>query len=133
MILVLPYPLSVNHYTGRRGNRTFLTQKARDYIEKVALISAYAIRDYKKEVLEGAEDFNFPIDELCEVEVKCFMPDRRKRDLDNILKVLLDSLQRTGVLKDDSLIDDLRVYRSRNPDGGLKLGGCVEVKIIKKK
>ena len=38
-------------------------------------------------------------------------PDRRKRDLDNILKALQDSLQAAGVYKDDCQIDLLTVKR----------------------
>jgi crossover junction endodeoxyribonuclease RusA len=39
-------------------------------------------------------------------------PDHRRRDLDNILKALQDSMQAAGVYNDDHQIDDLRVTRS---------------------
>jgi Holliday junction resolvase RusA-like endonuclease len=39
-------------------------------------------------------------------------PLNRRRDLDNALKPLLDLLVRQQVLKDDNLIDDLRIRRS---------------------
>lgn len=38
-------------------------------------------------------------------------PDRRKRDLDNLLKSLLDGLEGAGVFKDDAQIDDLQIVR----------------------
>jgi crossover junction endodeoxyribonuclease RusA len=38
-------------------------------------------------------------------------PDRRRRDLDNVLKSTLDSLTHAGVWDDDSQIDQLSVER----------------------
>jgi crossover junction endodeoxyribonuclease RusA len=43
-----------------------------------------------------------------------FPPDRRRRDLDNLLKALLDSIEHAGVYEDDSQID-LLVARRREP------------------
>lgn len=40
------------------------------------------------------------------------MPDRRARDLDNLCKAPLDALVKAGVMADDSLIVDLRIYRA---------------------
>ena len=45
------------------------------------------------------------------VEIEAFPPDKRRRDLDNIFKVLLDSLQHAEVYVDDSQIDYLCVQR----------------------
>lgn len=44
------------------------------------------------------------------IEILLFAPDNRKRDLDNVNKVVLDSLVNAGVLTDDSNkhINDLR-------------------------
>jgi crossover junction endodeoxyribonuclease RusA len=42
-----------------------------------------------------------------------FPPDRRRRDLDNIQKPVLDALQHAGVYEDDSQID-LLVTRRRD-------------------
>jgi crossover junction endodeoxyribonuclease RusA len=38
-------------------------------------------------------------------------PDNRRRDLDNILKCLLDSLEHSGVVQDDCCFDDIRIIR----------------------
>jgi crossover junction endodeoxyribonuclease RusA len=43
-----------------------------------------------------------------------FPPDRRRRDLDNLVKATADALQHAGVYEDDSLID-LLLVRRRNP------------------
>ena len=56
------------------------------------------------------------------VEIEAWPPDKRKRDLDNILKSLLDALTYAGIWEDDSQIDDLRVYRTT-------VGGMVKVRI----
>ena len=54
------------------------------------------------------------------VEIEAFAPDRRRRDLDGMLKVPLDALAIAGVYSDDSQIDDLRIVR-REPDGEPRL------------
>jgi len=40
-----------------------------------------------------------------------FPPDRRRRDLDNLLKSVLDALEHAGVYADDSQVDLLVVRR----------------------
>ena len=41
------------------------------------------------------------------ITIAAFPPDRRRRDLDNILKCLFDSLQHAGVFEDDSQIKQI--------------------------
>lgn len=41
------------------------------------------------------------------VEIDAHPPDRRRRDLDNLQKPLLDALEYAGVYEDDSQIDRL--------------------------
>ena len=57
------------------------------------------------------------------VEIEVFLPDRRKRDLDNLLKSLLDSLTHAQVWKDDNQISDLRIYRNK------QIAGIVKVRV----
>jgi Holliday junction resolvase RusA-like endonuclease len=53
------------------------------------------------------------------VEILIIKPDRRKRDLDNLAKSILDALVLNGVIDDDSLIQKiLLAWHSDN------LGGC---------
>jgi crossover junction endodeoxyribonuclease RusA len=57
------------------------------------------------------------------VDILVFPPDNRRRDLDNVLKAILDSLEDAKVFKDDSLIDDLRVRRMDTfKDGKIEIG-----------
>ncbi len=43
--------------------------------------------------------------------IRAFPPDARRHDLDNLCKVVNDSLQAARVFKDDEQIDDLRIMR----------------------
>tara|TARA_R100001594_G_scaffold133587_1_gene174357 strand:+ start:245 stop:532 length:288 start_codon:yes stop_codon:yes gene_type:complete len=51
------------------------------------------------------------------VAIQAFPPDRRRRDLDNIQKVLLDALQTAGCFDDDSQINHLEIHRGPATDG----------------
>ncbi|WP_140394409.1 RusA family crossover junction endodeoxyribonuclease, partial [Escherichia coli] len=53
-------------------------------------------------------------------------PDKRRRDLDNILKAPLDALTHAGLLIDDEQFDEINIVR-----GHLVLGGRLGVKIYK--
>jgi crossover junction endodeoxyribonuclease RusA len=64
---------------------------------------------------------------LCQplaVTLRVHAPDRRARDLDNLPKALLDALTHAGLWEDDSLIDELHIFRC----GPIK-GGCVVVQV----
>jgi crossover junction endodeoxyribonuclease RusA len=56
------------------------------------------------------------------VEIEAHVPDKRKRDLDNLFKAVLDSLTHAGVWADDSQIDALRIVRK-------PVGGMIKVRI----
>jgi crossover junction endodeoxyribonuclease RusA len=52
------------------------------------------------------------------MEVVIWPPDRRRRDVDNILKSLLDALGHGGAFYDDSQIADLRARKLAPTAGG---------------
>ena len=56
--------------------------------------------------------------------VMVYPPDNRKRDLDNLLKAVLDSLQAADVFLNDSQIDHLTISRTKN-----RPGGAIEVSV----
>ncbi len=45
------------------------------------------------------------------VKIDMHPPDARRRDVDNVLKPLLDALQHGGAFRDDSQIDKLTIER----------------------
>jgi crossover junction endodeoxyribonuclease RusA len=53
------------------------------------------------------------------MEVYLYPPDNRKRDVDNILKPLLDALEHANVYENDSQIDKLCVTRMPVTKGGV--------------
>lgn len=106
----LPWPPSVNGYFASVKGRLILSAKGRAYREAVKWMGAE----------QKWPSFN---ESRVRVEFEAWVPDRRRRDLDNILKSLCDSLTHAGVWQDDSQIDDLRIYRAP------LIGGMVKVNI----
>jgi len=103
IVLELPYPPSLNHYYRRVGPRTLISREGRTYRERVCAIVAAS----------GVPAFTGPV----EVKVELYPPDRRKRDVDNALKSLLDALEKGGAYRNDSQIVTL-VARKRPPVKG---------------
>lgn len=58
------------------------------------------------------------------LEIRAFPPDRRKRDLDNTLKAVLDVMTEVGVWNDDSQVDELTIRR-----GDVVKGGRLEIRV----
>jgi len=108
--ITLPWPPTVNTYWRNFNGRTIISAKGREY--RVAVADQVLIQRAAKHV-----------DYAVKVEIKAYRPDRRRRDLDNILKALLDALTHAGVMEDDALIEDLRVYWAD------EVGGMVKVRI----
>jgi len=104
MHLELPFPPSVNHLWRRVGHRTLLSRGGRAFRRSVqAVLSARNVR---------------PIAGRLAVTIDVHPPDRRRRDLDNALKALLDALQHGGAYHDDAQIDDLHIRRCACVPGG---------------
>ena len=95
--VTLPWPPTVNTYWRNFNGRSILSERGRLYRKAVA-----------DQVLiqRAAKHFDKPL----RVEVEAFRPDRRRRDLDNLLKAVLDGLAHAGVYGDDEQIQDLRIY-----------------------
>lgn len=101
--LTLPWPPSVNRYwrtpsSGRLAGRTMLSQEARNYRAACEAV-----------ILAGPRGIQ-PTGRLL-VKIEASPPDKRRRDLDNMLKATLDALQHCGVIRDDCDIDGLAIIR----------------------
>lgn len=112
--LHLPYPPSVNTYwrhptAGKLAGRHLISEKGRKYRADVCWSIPHSVEKFSCRL---------------SVTIECFPPDRRRRDLDNVAKGLLDALSHAGVWGDDEQIDDLRIMRRE-----VTKGGAVRVRI----
>ena len=86
--------------------------------------SQYYISDkgqkYRKDVQQIIRQLKLDIFTKSRLRIKVIadVPDSRRRDLDNILKGLLDSLIHAGFAEDDEQFDDIRVIRGVKVPGG---------------
>ncbi|OUK48328.1 hypothetical protein BZL31_21050 [Escherichia coli] len=92
---VLPYPPTVNTYWRRRGSTYFVSKAGECYRRDVALLSGRLA-----------------------IKIIAEPPDKRRRDLDNILKAPLDALTHAGLLIDDEQFDEINIVRGQPVPGG---------------
>ncbi len=113
----LPWPPSVNHYwlqgkpiykNGRRIVPRYKSDKANMFIKQTKAAVGIVKSSLKR----------------IAIEIMAFPPDRRCRDIDNILKAVFDGLVNAKLIKDDEQIDDIRVIR-----GDVVKGGMVKIKV----
>jgi len=113
--LELPYPPSVNHYWRSYNGRHCISQEGIAYRKRVSWMVLEQLRKYPK------------YDSRLAVNILAFPPDKRIRDIDNLLKSPLDALGKAGVYRDDSQIDDLRIRRREVVKDGkieVEIGGA---------
>lgn len=110
--IVLPFPPSLNRYWRSVNGRVLISKEGREFREHVTLMAA------------GQKWPKFGQDRIA-VHIEAWMPDKRRRDLDNLTKATLDALTHAGVWADDSQIDDLRITRAP------LVGGMLKVRISK--
>ncbi len=103
LILCLPWPPSVNRYWRSVGGKVLISREG---------------REYRKAVVRKVSQLK-PLTGPLKVTLLARPPDRRRRDMDNLMKATLDSLAHANVYEDDSQIDDLRIKRGHvSPHGG---------------
>ena len=103
----LPWPPSVNHYWRNFRGRMVIGERG---------------RAYRRDAIASIRQQRIPADGVggpLSVRVHAFPPDRRRRDLDNLQKALLDAVVAAGVIEDDSNIDELQVVRGKVQSGGM--------------
>jgi len=109
LCLTLPYPPSVNHYWRRRGAAYFIAKEG---------------QQFRARVCELAQDagLSAPMLGPLGVQILASAPDRRRRDLDNITKALLDALAHAGIYADDSQVSRLELAWMEPGRGQVSVG-----------
>jgi len=116
MIISLPFPPSINHYWKHR----VAGKKAIIYLSTEGV----AFRSFAS----GMIDAGAAISDRVAVTIDLYPPNKRKFDIDNRVKAVLDALTHAGVWLDDEQVDQLIVNRC-----GIMAGGCciVSIEILK--
>jgi crossover junction endodeoxyribonuclease RusA len=107
MEIELPFPPSANHYYRRVGPRTLISREGRRFRERICALLGGA----------GVRRLRGPL----HIEIEVYPPDRRRRDIDNVQKALLDALQHGGLYEDDSQIVKLNIEKRACIRGGRTL------------
>ena len=104
--LELPFPPSMNTYWRNFRGRTVLSKNGRQF--------KLAVQDY---IIEK----NIPKfgDKKLKITMILRPRDKRKIDIDNRIKAVLDSLQDAGVFDDDFQVDHIEMIRGEPIKGGL--------------
>lgn len=126
--ITTPYPPTVNHYwqarvelasgkwpppaTPGRRVKFSICRAGREFRRQVGTEIMVA----RAEALRSG--LKLPFAGPVFIVAMVYPPDLRKRDLDNILKPLLDALQHNGLIVDDSDVSQLMVKRCRPVKGG---------------
>tara|TARA_R110000822_G_scaffold3036_10_gene13887 strand:+ start:2454 stop:2807 length:354 start_codon:yes stop_codon:yes gene_type:complete len=100
--IILGYaPPTVNHYWLQHGVRRFLSKRANTF--------RHDIKGHCKDKrLEG----------FLSVHIDYYPPDKRKRDIDNIIKPILDALQHAELFEDDYQVKKISANRLETITGG---------------
>lgn len=101
----LPWPPSNNRYYRHNRGRTHISAEGQAYRDIVASI-------IKEQMLD------IGISAAVRIRIECHMPDRRRRDLDNLQKAVFDALTKSGFCLDDQQVDYYSVKRMPVVKGG---------------
>lgn len=118
--LTLPYPPSVNNYkklgrlvktkSGKTYQQRLNSEETKTFYYQVYMLSKMQVpSEWGKFASSGTISYD--------LRVTVSPPDKKRRDIDNILKVLLDSLVRAHIINDDSQIHRLYVEKLDTMDG----------------
>jgi crossover junction endodeoxyribonuclease RusA len=104
----IPWPPSANRYWRKYRGRMVVSEEARKYIDDITILAlTWQIKTFKTRL---------------SLKIAAYPPDRRVRDIDNILKIAIDSLQHAGIYEDDSQIDRIYIERGiSNPPGHMDI------------
>lgn len=101
----ITWPPSNNRYYRHNRGRTHISAEGQAYRDNVARIIKNAMLDIGLAI---------PV----KISIECHMPDRRRRDLDNLQKAAFDALTKAGFWLDDAQVVDYRVVKMPVTKGG---------------
>jgi crossover junction endodeoxyribonuclease RusA len=82
------------------------------------LVSKEALK-YKREIKLWALFWKRPcLKGRISISIQAYPPDKRARDIDNLLKITIDSLQHANLFENDSQIDKITIERMEQRKGG---------------
>ena len=108
--VTLPWPVSANRRLIPARGRWVLDSKYRAWKETAAFELLAQ--------LQAAPHEQLPVGPRAFVGIWVHEPDKRRRDLDNLAKPVLDALQAAGILRNDSDVDELMIARDVPVMGG---------------
>ena len=102
----LPFPPSMNTYWRNFRGRTVISKNG---------------REFREAVIKFVIDNNIPKfgDKKLKLTLILRPRDKRKIDIDNRIKAVLDALEHAGVFDDDFQVDHIEMIRGENIKGGL--------------
>lgn len=92
----LPYPPTQNKRKNTAYGRTYIAKQHKEYKKKIVTMIKLKYPNF--------DTFTKPV----RVNVSFFVPDKRRRDEDNLHKDLMDALTEAKIYADDSLARDKR-------------------------
>ncbi len=96
-LVILPWPPSVNRYWRTFRGRMLISAHGRAYRQQAVAAAVTGARFGAAKV---------------KVSIEAWLPDNRRRDVDNLLKAPLDALCHAGIYYDDSQIVELSIRRA---------------------
>jgi len=97
--LTIPFPPTLNHNIGRRGGRYFQSGEYKSFLSQVGWLWLKAV------------PMNWSKESRYSVAIELIYNTRRKYDVDNRVKPILDALTRAGAWNDDAQVDEILVAR----------------------
>ena len=97
--LTIPFPPTLNHNIGRKGGRYFQSGEYKSFLSQVGWLWLKA----KPQVWSKESRYS--------VSIELVYNTRRKYDVDNRVKPILDALTRAGTWNDDAQVDEIFVVR----------------------
>lgn len=124
----LPFPPSVNHIWLHSRDGVYSADDSKRYkalVQQLALLNGRGDTEYYIKVHRIPEP-----KQRIKFRAVFFCPDNRKRDLDNLPKVVLDGLTEAKVWKDDSQICEMHTFKLLKRDyTNIHTKGRVEIEI----